>query len=147
MIHGKSDNKFVRESYKIIMYIAKNLFLFIVLLFIVGCSKTINVTGNIKLVSNDKRMITIIAKDTILLDKVCDIWFDRNYLYGYYYEKNVYLMFMLNTENFNLVKGKEARNKIVELQLPVTQWTNYPELSGDFVSDKSRRDDFMSKIL
>lgn len=75
MIHGKSDNKFVRESYKIIMYITKNLFLFIVLLFIVGCSKTINVTGNIKLVSNDKRMITIIAKDTILLDKVCDIWF------------------------------------------------------------------------
>lgn len=108
MIYGKSDNKFVHESYKIIMYITKTLFLFIVLLFIVGCSKTINATGNIKLVSNDKRMITIIAKDTILLDKVCDIWFDRNYLYEYYYEKNVYLMFMLNTENFNLVKGKRS---------------------------------------
>ena len=54
MIHGKSENKFVGESYRIIMYMTKILFLFIVLLFIVGCSKTINVTGKIKLVSNDK---------------------------------------------------------------------------------------------
>lgn len=130
------------------MYIIKKtFFLFIVLLFIVGCSKTINITKDIKLVSNDNRTITIVVKDTILIDKVYDIWFDRNYLYGYYYEKNIYIMFILNTENFNLVKGKEARNKIVELQLPVTRWTNYPELSGDFISDKSRRDYFMSKIL
>ena len=130
------------------MYIIKRTyFIFIVLLFICGCSKTINVTKDIKLASNDNRTITVIVKNTVSIDKVYDIWLDRNYLYGYYYEEKVYLMFLLNTENFDLVKGEKARNKIVELQLPLTQWTNYPELSGDFVSDKSRRDYFLSRML
>ena len=61
MIHGKSENKFVGESYRIIMYMTKILFLFIVLLFIVGCSKTINVTGNIKNLSTNN----IITEDKL----------------------------------------------------------------------------------
>ena len=117
-----------------------------VLLFIGGCSKTINVTKDIQLSSNDNRTVTIIAKGTVLIDKVYDIWFERNYLYGFYYEKNIYLMFLLDIEKFDLVKGEEARNRIYELQLPVSQWTNYPELSGDFVSDESRRDCFLESL-
>lgn len=127
----------------------KKVAIFILLSLILsgGCSKQVRITDDIKLCCSKPKNLNLVMNGKLLCSNIEEVWFDNPYLYGWFYsEGKNYTMFIFDISNQEILTDNKAREKILELQLPVNRWTNYAEIFNESITDHGRRNHFFENI-
>ena len=114
-------------------------------LLLMGCAKKFEIADAVYITMERDKSACVFLEGR-QLPHITDFWMSGDCLYGYRYDEQEYILFLIDLRDGRVFQRENALLRVRDSGLPLDRWTNAVELFGCYVSDRNRRRDFLHAV-